>query len=225
MRYRLCLFTCMLFLFSCQNNRTESLENESETETDGHNVTELVGINYTSRDDSLTYQAIFNWKDKQWLGIAEPVVPNRNGLSLQLLEMNEDSTVEVIANSSYGFDSRTFYPSYFQSEERDLLLVNMGERESWGNKIIEIVGQEFKDLGFVDVSKATRNSKDEEHEHRFDNIAPHCLVSDNEPITIRFTCDSLVLFDDLKGAIDTIISADQVKYVLKGDLFQLETKY
>ena len=216
--------------FSCAGEERKmdqpgSLENElSELKSE-----EIRVFPYESKVDSIIYQSLFAWNE-QLIGIASPTNDDigKRGLRLQLLEMNEDSSLTLINQSSYGYDSRTFFPSFFKISNRKFVLVNTGERESWGNKIMELKDNEFIDMGFIDAATAKSNgsSNAEEAKYRHGNIAE--IAQFNEyagGIEINFIGDSVVLFDDGNGGYDLIRGANQIQYRLLGDQFKLQTNY
>lgn len=213
-------------MVSCVDERaSEGNADADGTSSSESNSIEIPSLDILSRVDSVIYQNVFQLENGQFLAIAEPMENKKEGLCLQLLEMKEDSSMNLISHSSYGYDSRIYYPTFFEHEDHTFLLVNTGERESWGNKIIELKGDEFIDRGYVDAAIAIRNEPGDEYAYRFGNIAEQSIVSDNEPFTFSFACDSLILFDDKQGALDTILSSKSVRYTLKGDQFKLETIY
>ncbi|NND76894.1 MAG: hypothetical protein HKN39_01765 [Flavobacteriales bacterium] len=223
-RYLSIIFFTLLFSCSTEEDG-QKIVLDKEVINDIGNSIEIPSLDIVSKVDSIFYQNVFQMENGQYIAIAEPVNDRFEGLCLQLLEMAYDSSMNVIASSSYGYDSRTYFPTFFKQGKRTFLLVNTGERDSWGNKVMELTNKEFKEFGFIDVAKATRNRPGEDHEFRHENIARFSILSDNEPLTLTFTCDSIILFDDQKSALDTLLSSDQVKYVLKEGQLALETKY
>ncbi|MEM7162651.1 MAG: hypothetical protein AAF487_09465 [Bacteroidota bacterium] len=181
---------------------------------------------YESRVDSIIYQNLFEWKDK-WVGIAQPVNDEigKRGLRLQLLKMKPDSSMQLISESSYGYDSRIFYPSFFEIADRTFLLVNTGERESWGNKVIELKDTSFVELGFIDAAILEENVKGEEYAYRHENIAKAAnLIAQNGNISFQFVGDSLIIFDDGKGGYDRKLSCDELTYSISGMQLIMRTK-
>ncbi len=225
---RLSFVSILLFVISCGD--PEHKEDSVSTNTDTNaetNMLEIERIDYESKVDSVNYQSLFKW-DKNWIGIAEFYNEEKdvNLFSLQLLEMNKDSSLTLISQTERSFDGLVFYPTFFRVSERVFILANTGAMESWGNKIFELKGTEFINMGFIDAASVEPNQDDDEQEYYHRNIAKNATFTlQDKSIKINFQGDSIVLFDDQKGAYDLILGPEQLEYTLSGDQFTLQTNY
>src|SRR5690606_7087535 len=174
--------------------------------------------------DSLFIQTTFKLPDGSFVMVAmnkaedptEDQIERVAGLRLVHYRIDDDSEPEMLAYSSPAFDSWTMFPTFFNdplNEGSYIILANFGERNSWGQKAIRFNDQGFRDLGYLDVAAIERDGEGEETEMKLRNIGPHTRIGalGNE-IVFSFELDELLLYDDLRGALEQPIQADRVQY-------------
>jgi hypothetical protein len=168
------------------------------------------------RHDTLLVQVTFDLGPEGYLMVASPVEETYEGLRLYRYELDmKDSLPHITARSSPGYDSWTLLPTFFEHPQMDsayILLANMGERNSWGQKVMAM-NDGFTDLGFLDVAIPDRITEGDSSYVRLRNIGPETrCVTDGSGIEFRFVCDSVHLYDDLRGLLDLVVPAGSVRY-------------
>ena len=192
----------------------------------GPNDTSFVGLSPLSmqqvednvQHDTLLVQVTFDLKDGSYLMAASNREERFEGLRLYRYRALPDSSAEVLATSAPAYDSWTMLPTFFAADSNstdDLwLLVNFGERESWGQKLMRLTGEGFKDCGFLDAALPVRVTDEEGARTKRGNIAPFArLEFVGDSTWIRFACDSVHLYDDQRGGLDRNVPASTVRFL------------
>ncbi|MBL7938238.1 MAG: hypothetical protein JNL43_02665 [Flavobacteriales bacterium] len=167
------------------------------------------------RHDTLLIQVTFDLGDGTFIMVASNVDETFEGVRLYRYRLKRDGGPEIIAASSPGYDSWTMLPSFFPLDRKQptdamWLLANMGERESWGQKLIWL-DWEFTDMGFMDVALPERVVEDDTLRLKRRNIGPNTRIEDrNDTSYFRFACDSVYLYDDQAGNMDQVLPAGKV---------------
>ena len=165
------------------------------------------------QDDTLVVQVTFDLEDGTHLLVAGNQQETFEGLRLYHYRARPDSTMEVLARSSPGYDSWTMLPTCFRPGPGDdlLLLANFGERQSWGQKVMRLGPEGFTDLGFLDVAVPEREVLPDTTLLKLGNAGAVARVAGGwDDLRITFTADSLFLYDDLRGGVDRTLPADRV---------------
>ena len=178
------------------------------------------------RHDTLVIQVTFDMGDGSFVMVASNITETFEGLRLYRYTLLTDSNAQVLAHSSPAYDSWTMLPTFFRSPidtTSYIVLANFGEKESWGQKLLELGSNGFRDLGFLDVALPERVPEDEGLVLKRRNAAPFAKLEMEAGIpSIRFTCDSLYLYDDQRGTTDQVIAAGRAAYRLAPEGLQLE---
>jgi len=166
--------------------------------------------------DTLLVQVTFDLGAGNYLMVASHVEETHEGLRLYRYRLEGREQVPIIqASSSPGYDSWTLLPTYFEHPIQDsayILLANMGERNSWGQKVLSM-NDRFSDLGFLDVALPERITEGDSAYIRLRNIGPETRCTlEGEGLAFQFVCDSLYLYDDLRGNMDIVVPANWVRY-------------
>ncbi len=136
------------------------------------------------------------------------------GLRLYHYRLHADS-MEVLSYSNPAYDSWMMRPFFFEHPAGGyVILAEFGSTESWGQKVM-IFNNGFTDIGFLDV--ATNELK---HLAEIDSsymgkgsIAPWVEMEFNQEYpTIKFNADSVFVYDDLQGHLDTVYHGAGVSY-------------
>lgn len=177
------------------------------------------------RHDTLLIQVAFDLGDGTFVMVGSNVEDSFEGLRLYRYSLLPDSNAQVLAVSAPAYDSWTMLPTFFRPKARGgsfIVLANFGERQSWGQKVMLLDSTGFKDLGFIDAAWPERMSESDSSWIRLGSIAPFTTIaSSEEGLVFSFTCDSLHLFDDLRGGVDVMLPAARVRYRLNEDGFAL----
>lgn len=168
--------------------------------------------------DTLLIQTTFDLGDGTWVMVASHVEERRAGLRLYRFRTLADNSAQVLAVSSPGYDSETLYPTFFRHPLDSmawLVLANVGERDSWGQKVFTLDERGFRDHGFLDLAMPETGQEGEERGTRLRNIAPYARCSaEGGVLQVRFVCDSVYLYDDLRGGLDRVMPAGSVRYLV-----------
>lgn len=171
------------------------------------------------RHDTLLIQTTFDLQDGTFIMVASNTAETFEGLRLVRYRVLPDSIADVIAVSAPAYDSWTMLPSFFRTSgqaNEHLVLANFGERESWGQKFMRLEDG-FKDLGFLDVALPERVVEDDALVLKRRNIGPYTRMSTSGDSTvITFETDSVFLYEDIKGNMDVVLPAAQVRYTMDG---------
>jgi hypothetical protein len=168
------------------------------------------------RHDTLLVQVTFRLTGKKYVMVASHMDENFDGLRLYLYSPGADSSALVHAHSSPAYDSWTMLPTFFH-DPRDssahIVLANFGERESWGQKVMVMDSTGFTDLGFIDAALPERTTDGDSTVLKRRNIGPvsRC-IPDGGGLRFEFACDSVFLYDDLRGGMDRVIPAAWLHY-------------
>lgn len=168
------------------------------------------------RHDTLFVQVTFDLGDGTHLMVASHMEERFEGLRLYRYIARADSSAEILATSSPAYDSWTMLPTFFRDPQDSLslvLLANLGEKESWGQKVLRLGPSGFDDLAFLDVAFPERVREDGTHILKRRNIAPYvrCLP-EQDGLRFSFACDSVHLYDDLHGGLDMMVPAERIHY-------------
>lgn len=166
--------------------------------------------------DTLLVQVTFDLGAVGYLMVASPVEETYEGLRLYRYELGTKDALPVItASSSPGYDSWTLLPTFFQHPLLDsayVILANLGERNSWGQKVMSMKDG-FSDLGFLDVAIPERITEGDSTYTRLRNIGPETrCIADGAGLEFHFVCDSVHLYDDLRGSLDVVVPAGSLRY-------------
>ena len=224
---RITSFFLVALLVACTSSDDHDKSNLDTPEEGflGENAFEV--LDFEPNIDSVWYHNIYRIRGNRLLGIAQPINASRKGIRLQILELQQDSSLTLISESAGAFDSYVYLPSFFDVGEEVIMLVNTGYQDTWGNRIVKLMNNGFEELGFIDAGIAIRTTEPNEYDglfFKFENISECAEFSDNGK-EISFSCDSLVLFDDGKGNINQIIAGEDIKYILKNGVYSLETNF
>lgn len=212
------LFTvllALLVLFSCGEPAPPGTTPVPKPTEPGGSVPFAV-IDDNVRHDTLLVQVTFDLGAGNYLMVASNVEETHEGLRLYKYSLEgKDRSPRIQASSSPGYDSWTLLPTYFEHPLEDsayILLANMGERNSWGQKVISMKEQ-FADLGFLDVAIPERITEGDSTYIRLRNIGPETrCTAEGAGLAFEFVCDSLHLYDDLRGNMDIMVPASWVRY-------------
>ncbi len=170
------------------------------------------------RHDTLLTQVTLDMSDGSFVMVASNVEETFEGLRLYHYRFAVDSAVNMLAVSNPGYDSWTMLPTFFPTDTSSgdmWIIANMGERESWGQKLIRF-GSGFADMGFLDVALPERVMEDDTLRLKRRNIGPSMRVSEhNDTAYFRFACDSVFLYDDQAGAYDVVRDAQSVFFTFQ----------
>jgi hypothetical protein len=174
-----------------------------------------VQVDDNVKHDTLLIQVTYDLADGSHLMVASHMEESFDGLRLYRYRARPDSSAEIIAVSSPAYDSWTMLPTIFFNpldSATQVVLANFGERESWGQKVL-LLGDGFTDLGFLDVALPEYIQEEDTAYRKLRNIAPYtrCL-SENDGLRFEFTCDSVFLYDDLRGGLELMLPASSIQY-------------
>lgn len=168
------------------------------------------------RHDTLLVQTTFDLGDGSFVMVASNVNETFEGLRLYRYTLLPDSNARVIAHSRPAFDSWTMFPTFFRAPDDPkalIVLANFGEKQSWGQKVMRLDSSGFHDIGFLDVGRPERVTEGDSSTTRVASIAPHTIISARQDgLWFTFDCDSLHVYDDLRGGLDVIIASKRVAY-------------
>jgi hypothetical protein len=173
------------------------------------------------RHDTLLVHTTFDLGDGTFVMVAEHIEGRRAGLRLYRYRTRADSSAEVIAVSSPGYDSETLFPMFFRHPADSnawLVLANLGERESWGQKVFTLDQRGFTDQGFLDVAMPVVVDHGGGAEKRLMSIAGHARCSAvKDGVRITFACDKVHLYDDQRGKLDLEYAGHSVWYIIPAE--------
>lgn len=165
--------------------------------------------------DTLLIQVTFELGAGKYLMVASNVEEQFEGLRLYRYTLSKSGMPNIEATSTPGYDSWTLLPTFFEdpiSAGGHVILANMGERNSWGQKVMRM-HEEFTDLGFLDVALPERVQESDTAYLKLKNAGPFALCTrDGNRMRFSFQCDSLYLYDDLRDNVDVIVPAHWVRY-------------
>lgn len=177
-------------------------------------------VNFPAIDDNLQHdtlliQVTFDLGAGKYLMVASNVEEQFEGLRLYRYTLTGTGASNIEAISAPGYDSWTLLPTFFEdplSQGGHVILANLGERNSWGQKVMRM-HEEFTDLGFLDVALPERVQESDTAYLKLKNAGPFALCTrDGNRMNFSFQCDSLYLYDDLRGNVDVIVPAQWVRY-------------
>lgn len=167
--------------------------------------------------DTLLVQTSFDLGDGTFVMVASHVEDTFEGLRLYRYAFAPDSSVDVRAISAPGYDSWTLLPTFFPVDSAQVhgplwVLANMGEKESWGQKVM-VLDSGFRDIGFMDMAYPERVMEDDTLRLKRRSIAPYLrLQQQGDTAFWGMACDSVYLYDDLQGHQDVVLAAHRVRY-------------
>jgi|GEM_PF-6889520 len=229
--FRLLLIVSVIFTISCgssseANSSSEASKTLNEEALVKKNLPvfdsnferiDFPEVDVDPGNDSLWYHLVLDIPGDKWLAVAQPTNENnRRGIRMQLMSMNVDSTFSVHTESSPGYDSAKLFPTFFKDAQgRLIILADTGERQSWGQKVYLLNNERFEDLGFLDVGTVAYTEEDGQQILAPTTIAERVTIEQTKKgLEFRFSGKDLVLFDDGKGNLDTIIDASSICYRL-----------
>jgi hypothetical protein len=156
---------------------------------------------------------------------ARNVEDTREGLRLYLYRPRPDSTADVMAVSSPAYDSYTMLPTFFASSGTTddlVILANLGEKQSWGQKVFRLKDGKFEDMGFIDAAQREWRTEYDSTFSWYANIAPRVDVRGGGGLfDLTFRGDSVLLYDDLQGGSEVMLPARRVAYRYDGNKLSL----
>lgn len=212
-----------LFLVHCSNSGPNNDRPSAKNDTVrlSYERFDVTLIDDNIRHDTLLIQVTFDLGDGTYLMVASHGDESFEGLRLYRYTLLPDSNAILIAASAPAYDSWTMLPTFFHSRNDPgsyIVLANFGERQSWGQKVMRLDSTGFTDLGFIDAAYPERVSDGDSSWTRLGNIAPYISIRGSvSDLDFSFSCDSLHLFDDLRGNTDARLRADRVHYRLGKD--------
>jgi hypothetical protein len=174
--------------------------------------------------DTLLIQTTFDLRDGTYIMVASHMQVEERldagdrdaGVRLYHYRLNEHGAPDILAVSSSAGDSWTMFPTFFNDPVRSdamIILANLGERSSWGQKVIRFDANGFQDLGFLDLAAIERVVHEDEVDTKLLKIAPHTRVTAEEnDLIFKFTSDEVHLYDDQRGTLDQAIAGDRITY-------------
>lgn len=169
------------------------------------------------RHDTLLIHTTYALGHGLFLMAARNKEDTRDGLRLYLYRPKADSSADVIASSSPGYDSYTLLPTFFAGADTAdgfFILANEGEKQSWGQKLFWLKGRRFTDMGFLDVALRGWQTRDDSTYQWRTSIAMNAAITKVGPdeFQVRFTGDSLQLYDDLRGGSEVMFPSSAIMY-------------
>ncbi len=209
------LLAMLLLGFSaCGDPAPPSISPVLEAENPG-GLVDFPVIEDNIQHDTLLIQVTFDLGAGRSLMVASSVEEQFEGLRLYRYTLSKNAVPQIEAISSPGYDSWTLLPTFFEdplSESGHVILANMGERNSWGQKVIRM-DEAFTDLGFLDVALPEHVQESDTTILKLKSAGPYALCTKNgNSMRFSFQCDSLYLYDDLRGNVDLIVPASWVRY-------------
>lgn len=166
--------------------------------------------------DTLLIQVTFDLGDGTNLMVASNIEETFEGLRLYHYRASADSSAELLAVSTPAYESWTMLPTFFHhplDSGAYVVLTNWGERQSWGQKVFRFDAQGFHDLCFLDVAHPELVEDADGPRRKLVNIAPHMLcLADGEGLRFVYQSDSVFLYDDLAGHMDTVVPASWIEH-------------
>ncbi len=166
------------------------------------------------KHDTLLIQVTFDMGDGSFLIVASHYEETFDGLRLYHYRPKADSSAEMLHVSAPAYDSWTMFPTFFRDPHNDkafILLTNLGERESWGQKVFRLDHAGFHPLGFLDV--AAIDPQGEAGTDRLISAAKSARVEpEGNGLLFRFNAESVRLFDDQQGLLNVDLKGDAVMY-------------
>ena len=196
-------------LLACQAPKAD----EGTTEDlPGQAPLELAQLEDNVRHDTLLIQTCFDLRDGTFLMVASHLDDTFDGLRLYRYRALPDSSADVLHASPPAYDSWTMFPTFFP-DPRDgegwIILANLGEKESWGQKVLHLDDRGFADLGFLDVALTEAMADGQ----RMGNLARHTRIeADGDALLFRFHAEVVHLYDDLRGGLDADLPGRDVSY-------------
>lgn len=172
------------------------------------------------KHDTLLIYTTHALGDGTFMMAARNVDDTREGLRLFLYRPRPDSTADVIAASSPAYDSYTMLPTFFttgDTADGTIILTNLGEKQSWGQKVFWLKDGRFTDLGFIDAAQRDRRTEDDSTFNWYVNIAPRMAVRGAAGrFDFTFRGDSVMLYDDLQGGSEVVLPTSRIAYRYDG---------
>lgn len=167
------------------------------------------------KHDTLLVQVTMDLEDGTYIMVASHVDEKFEGLRLYHYRSLPDSSAEILAVSAPAYDSWSMLPMFFgpgKSLNGSWMVANFGERESWGQKLFWCEN-DFQDRGFIDLAYPEHVVEQDTSYLKRKNIAPYIRVGSSGDTTMfHFACDSVYIYDDLKGQMNYVVPAASVRY-------------
>lgn len=210
----------LFLLHGCQRSTTQpGWTSFQAMEAGGPLDVEAVDDNV--RHDTLLVQVTFDLRDGTCLMVASHKEERFEGLRLYRYTPQKDSSALRLAVSSPAYDSWTMLPTFFRDPLDSaalLLATNLGERDSWGQKVLRLSSKGFEDICFLDVALPERVQEEDTVILRRRNIAPHLrCTAQGDTLRFSFACDSVFLYDDLRGNTDVVVPSKALHYLWMSD--------
>jgi len=172
--------------------------------------------------DSILIHNTYELSEGHFMMVSRSTEESFEGLRMHLYTLKGSLPI-ISASSTPAYDSWIYIPTFFISpdEQDTLLMAEIGERESWGARLLRIENGAFVDLGFIDI--ALRGSKfDEDLEMDvmvLKSVAPNTNIrSQGELLIVSFGPEPVHVYDDQMGNADTLYPADKVQYEFSDSL-------
>lgn len=167
------------------------------------------------RHDTLLIQVTFDLGDGTQVMVASHVDEKFEGLRLYRYRVLPDSQALVLKASGPAYDSWTMLPTFFRHPHDSaawIILADLGERQSWGQKVFRLDAGGFNELGFLDVALPV-SLPEADGGAKLKGIGPVTRVmKDGDDILFRFQVPVIHLYDDLAGGIDLRMGGDRITY-------------
>lgn len=182
-------------------------------------------IDLPNQDDNVHHDTLLVYTthalgDGTFVMAARNVEDTRDGLRLYLYRPRPDSSADVLAASSPAYDSYTMLPTFFATGDTAdgiVILANLGEKQSWGQKVFWLKDRRFQDLGFIDVAQRDQRTEGDSTIAWRVSIAPRVQVrGSGGRFDFTFQGDSVQLYDDLQGGLEVMLPAARIAYRFNG---------
>jgi len=148
------------------------------------------------------------------------------GLRLYHYSFAEDGLPLILSYSAPAYDSWMLLPTFFEHPSGGyVILAEFGSTQSWGQKVFNFNHEGFRDLGFLDVA-VNEIRTIEELDSTFvakASIAPAVRIDfqGDTLSSITFNTDSVFVYDDLHGHLDTLYLGRDVAYHMREGKLEL----
>jgi hypothetical protein len=177
--------------------------------------------------DTLLIHNTYGLDDGSFIMSAQNNEENFEGLRLYHYVLQEDGTPDILNYSAPAYDSWMMLPSFFHHPDGGyLILAEFGSTQSWGQKVFHFTDTGFTDLGFLDVAiNKIRHFPELDSTYIAKaSIAPFVDINfTDHSLPITFTCDSVFVYDNLKGQLDTVYLSQSISYKLEEGKFSIQT--
>ena len=169
--------------------------------------------------DTLLIHETVDLQDGTFIMSARNVDETFEGLRLFHYRIGQDDQAEIISYSTPAYDSWMMRPNFFPNPAGGyLILAEYGYIDSWGQKAFLFDERGFQDIGFMEAAYLPNDVERDAASTNLGvkSIAPFVDVafSQNGPV-ISFNSESIFLYDDGQGHLDTLYEAAMVSYSMQ----------